>query len=102
MFAPNTLLQNRYLIVRLIAQGGMGAVYEAEDQRLGNTVALKEALFKDPLLRKAFEREARLLANLRHPSLPKVTDHFTEGDGEFLIMEYIPGDDLETLLERKG
>src|SRR5438552_602500 len=102
MFAPNTLLQDRYLILGLIAQGGMGAVYEATDQRLGSRVALKETLFSDPLLRRAFEREARLLANLRHSALPRVTDHFAEGDGEFLVMEFIEGDDLDALLKKNG
>ena len=76
MLAPNTLLQNRYLIVRLLGQGGMGAVYQATDQRLGNTVALKQTFFTDEMMLKAFEREARLLASLRHPALPKVSDHF--------------------------
>lgn len=102
MLAPNTLLQNRYLIVRPIGRGGMGAVYEAVDTRLQHTVALKQTLLVEPALRRAFEREARLLARLRHPVLPKVTDHFLEGDGQFLVMEYIPGDDLAALLVRNG
>jgi serine/threonine protein kinase len=102
MLAPDTLLQNRYLIVRPIGQGGMGAVYLAVDQRLGNTIALKETFFNDEYLRRAFEREARLLANLRHPSLPVVSDHFTEGNGQFLVMQFIHGDDLEELLNRRG
>src|SRR5205085_8138227 len=89
MLAPNTLLQNRYLIVRLLGQGGMGAVYQATDQPLGNTIALKQAFFTDEMMLKAFEREARLLASLRHPALPKVSDHFTETNGQFLVMEYI-------------
>ena len=59
MLAPNTLLQNRYLIVRSIGHGGMGAVYLARDERLAHTVALKETFFTDDRLRKAFEREAR-------------------------------------------
>ncbi len=96
-----TLLQNRYEIVRLIARGGMGAVYEAVDQRLGNTVALKETLVNDPQLRQAFEREARLLAGLNHPVLPGVKDHFTEDDGQFLVMDFIPGKDLAGLLEQR-
>lgn len=102
MLAPNSLLQNRYLIVRSIGQGGMGAVYLARDQRLGNTVALKETFFTDARMRRALEREARLLAHLRHPALPKVIDHFGEGEGQFLVMEFIPGDDLEVLLAQRG
>src|SRR3712207_6100358 len=102
MLSANTLLQNRYRIVRLISQGGMGAVYQAVDERLGSTVALKETLFNNELLRKAFDREARILAGLRHPALPKVSDHFTEGSGEFLVMEYISGEDLLSLLMRNG
>lgn len=100
--APNDLLQGRYRIQTLIAQGGMGAVYRAVDERLGNTVALKQTLMSDPTLRAAFEREARLLANLHHPALPVVSDHFTEGSGQFLVMQYIPGDDLATLLAARS
>jgi serine/threonine protein kinase len=102
MLAPNTLLQNRYLIIRSIGHGGMGAVYLARDQRLGHTVALKETFFTEERMRKAFEREARLLAHLRHPALPKVTDHFDEDGGQFIVMEFISGDDLEMLLAQRG
>ncbi|MGA9770613.1 MAG: serine/threonine-protein kinase [Blastocatellia bacterium] len=102
MLAPGILLQARYRIVRLIADGGMGAVYEAIDERLGHTVALKETFFSETNLRKAFEREARLLAGLRHSALPMVSDHFTEDAGQFLVMQFIPGDDLAALLERRG
>jgi serine/threonine protein kinase len=102
MLAPNTLLQNRYLIVRSIGHGGMGAVYLARDQRLGHTVALKETFFTEERMRRAFEREARLLAHLRHPALPKVTDHFDEDGGQFIVMEFISGDDLEMLLAQRG
>jgi hypothetical protein len=79
----------------------MGAVYQATDQRLGNAVALKHILVSDARTRKAFEREARLLAALRHPALPVVSDHFNEGTDQFIVMQFIPGDDLGTLLERK-
>lgn len=102
MLSPNTLLQNRYLIVQPIGQGGMGAVYLAQDQRLGNYVALKETFFTDELLRRAFEREARLLASLHHPALPRVIDHFGEGQGQFLVMGFIPGEDLAEQLGRRG
>src|SRR5688572_25295456 len=79
----------------------MGAVYEAIDKRLDTTVALKETLFSDERLRKQFEREARLLARLHHPALPRVSDHFSEGDGQFLVMQFIPGDDLSEMMTRK-
>lgn len=102
MIAPNTLLQNRYLVLNQIGQGGMGAVYIATDQRFGSTVALKETFFTDPNLRKAFEREARLLNHLRHPALPRVSDHFVEDEGQFLVMEYIAGDDLAEKLRERG
>jgi formylglycine-generating enzyme required for sulfatase activity len=102
MLSPGSVLQNRYRIVRLLAQGGMGAVYLAKDERLGSDVALKETFFDDESLRRAFEREARLLASLRHAALPKVSDHFNEDKGQFLVMEYIPGDDLMEMLKQRG
>ena len=103
MLTPETVLQGRYKIVRQLGQGGMGTVYEAVDERLDTTVALKETFFADERLRKQFEREARLLARLHHPALPRVSDHFSEGEGQFLVMQYIPGHDLsEMMTERRG
>jgi serine/threonine protein kinase len=101
MLAPETVLQGRYRIVRQLGQGGMGAVYEAVDLRLDTVVALKETLFTDEKLRKQFEREARLLARLHHPALPRVSDHFTEGEGQFLVMQFIPGEDLFEMQARR-
>ena len=101
MLTPETVLQGRYRIVRQLGQGGMGAVYESVDQRLDTTVALKETLFTDERLSKQFEREARLLARLHHPALPRVSDHFSEAEGQFLVMQYIPGDDLSEMMARK-
>lgn len=102
MLAADTLIYNRYRVVRLIGEGGMGAVYEALDQRLRCRVALKQTLINDTRYTDAFEHEAQLLANLRHPALPKVIDYFTDADGQFLVMEYIAGDDLGALLTRLG
>jgi len=102
MLAPGTILQARYKIVRLLARGGMGAVYEARDQRLSSTVALKETFFSDEQMSRAFKREASLLAGLRHSALPKVIDHFIDADGQFLVMEFIPGDDLGAQLLRES
>src|SRR5918996_1735394 len=101
MLAPETILQGRYRIVRQLGQGGMGAVYEAIDQRLDTVVALKETLFTEERLRKQFEREARLLARLHHQALPRVSDHFTENEGAFLVMQFIPGEDLFEMQGRR-
>ncbi|HEX6279401.1 MAG TPA: protein kinase [Pyrinomonadaceae bacterium] len=101
--AQNTLIQNRYLIVQLIGKGGMGEVYLAVDQRLGSAVALKRTFFAgDDNLGSAFEREAKVLARLRHPVLPKVSDHFGENDEQFLVMEHISGEDLSKRIEANG
>lgn len=99
---PGTVLQDRYEVIRLIGQGGMGAVYEATDHRLRNRVALKQTLMSDPQLSRAFEREAQILANLRHPALVRVSDHFVDQLGQFLVMEFIPGEDLATLQARNN
>jgi serine/threonine protein kinase len=102
MLTADTVLQGRYRIVSQLGQGGMGAVYEAVDERLDTTVALKETLFADEKLRKQFEREARLLARMHHQALPRVSDHFNEGDGQFLVMQYIAGDDLAAMLAQRN
>ena len=104
MLSPNTILQNRYRVIRELGHGGMGTVYEALDQRINCIVALKETSAKsnDNEARRAFEREAALLGNLRHSSLPKVMDYFSEDDGDFLVMEFIPGYDLAELLDLRG
>ena len=98
------LLQGRYQIVEPIARGGMGAVYLAEDMRLsGRLVAIKENLEITPDSRQQFEREAVILARLRHPNLPQVTDFFVEASGQqYLVMEYIPGQNLQQLLQQGG
>lgn len=101
--APKTILQNRYQITDLIGKGGMGEVYLAIDQRLGHSVALKRTTVNDDvMLAEAFEREAKTLAQLRHSNLPKVSDHFSENEEQFLVMEYISGEDLsERLISTK-
>lgn len=98
---PDTVLQERYLIVRQLGRGGMGAVYEALDQRLGITVALKETLSSEPSMRRQFEHEARLLAGMHHPALPRVSDHFVEGNRAFLVMQYIGGVDLAKIISQQ-
>ena len=97
----DSLVQGRYRIVRKLGRGGMGAVYEAVDQRLGITVALKETLSAEPSMRRQFEHEARLLASLQHPALPRVTDHFVEGNRAFLVMQFIAGVDLARIIAQQ-
>src|SRR5215208_5826961 len=100
MIATGTTLQQRYRIDKQIGQGGMGAVYIATDDRFGSVVAIKETLCMDENFRKALEREARLLNSLKHPALPRVSDHFIDDNGQFIVMEYIAGDDVASILER--
>jgi serine/threonine protein kinase len=103
MAAVGSLLQNRYRIIRELGHGGMGTVYEALDQRINCLVALKQTSVSDnEQARRAFEREASLLGNLRHAALPKVMDYFTEDNADFLVMEFIPGQDLAELLEQRN
>lgn len=99
MIEAGKFLQQRYRIDKQIGQGGMGAVYVATDERFGSTVAIKETLCMDENFRKAIEREARLLNSLKHAALPRVSDHFEEDNGQFLVMEYIPGEDVASMLE---
>jgi outer membrane protein assembly factor BamB len=99
-------LQNRYRIEGVLGVGGMGSVYKARDMHFPNVtklVAVKEIInLADPSMRelvvRTFEREANLLAELNHPSIPKIYDYFTQNDKSFLVMEYIDGKDLETFL----
>lgn len=101
MLLSGTTLQGRYRIIRQIGQGGMGHVYQAVDTRLDVVVAVKQTFAQTEQTRRAFEAEAHLLARLRHDALPRVTDHFTESDGVFLVMEFVKGDDLGTLLSQR-
>lgn len=99
--APDTILQSRYRITRHLGSGGMGAVYEAVDLRLGHTIALKQALTSDEELWKQFEREARLMARLNHPVLPRVSDYFTEGHRAFFVMQFVEGQDLAEIIAQQ-
>ncbi|HLE22972.1 MAG TPA: serine/threonine-protein kinase [Anaerolineales bacterium] len=104
---PGTTLRDRYVIDHAIGRGGMGAIYQAEDGRLpGRICAVKEVDY-DPDLperlrdesREQFYREASVLARLDHPNLPKVSDYFTEGGRDYLVMDFVPGEDLKSLMD---
>ncbi len=97
------LLHNRYRIVETLGRGGMGAVYRAVDESLGVDVAVKENLFTTDDYARQFRMEAVIMANMRHPNLPRVTDHFVlEEQGQYLVMDYIEGDDLRQRIEKQG
>jgi eukaryotic-like serine/threonine-protein kinase len=98
-----SLVYNRYRIDEIIAHGGMGSIYCAYDTSLGVQVALKENLYETEDSARQFRREATLLAGLRHPNLPRVTDHFAiPGQGQYLVMDYIEGQDLRQRMASRG
>src|SRR5690349_14636662 len=99
----DSLLQKRYRIIENLGQGGMGSIYRAIDENLGTEVAVKENLFTTEEYARQFRLEAVILANLRHPNLPRVSDHFViAGEGQYLIMDFIEGEDLRQRMERIG
>ncbi len=101
--ATGVILHNRYRIVKLVGQGGFGAVYRAWDTVLDRPVAVKENFDTGPQGQRQFEREAKLLAGLRHPNLPVVIDHFIlPGQGQYLVMDFVEGKSLTALLGERG
>lgn len=100
------ILRSRYRIRRIIGQGGMGSIYLSDDLRLeGRQCALKEVehdrTLPPELVREArdqFLREATVLARLDHPNLPKVSDFFSIGSRDYLVMDFVPGKDLRTVM----
>ncbi len=103
---PGEVLRERYKISQIIGQGGMGSIYLADDLRLeGRHCALKEVAhdgsLPEEMLKQArdqFLREATVLARLDHPNLPKVSDFFSEKQRDYLVMDFVPGKDLRTLM----
>lgn len=106
---PDTVLEGRYIIVKTIGRGGMGAVYLALDSRLNNMpVAIKEmstqAVGGDLQAAIAsFQKEAALLISLRHPSLPVIRDFFSRSENRwYLVMDYIEGQTLKQFVDQNG
>ena len=101
------VIKDRYIIRRIIGRGVMGSIYLAEDNRLpGRLCALKEVHQDESLPEEMreqgheqFYREASVLARLDHPNLPKVSDFFSERDCDYLVMDFVPGEDLKLLMD---
>lgn len=105
----NVILQNRYRIENVLGVGGMGSVYQARDMQFPAAkryVAVKEMLHhtNDPALRdlalRNFHREANILAGLNHPAIPTIHDYFSTKDRAYLVMEFINGSDLDSILSK--
>jgi len=100
------ILKGRYRVKRIIGHGGMGSIYLCEDTRLkGRLCALKEVEHDTSLDKKLqeeaseqFFKEASILARLDHQNLPKVSDFFSIEGRDYLVMDYVPGDDLRTMM----
>jgi serine/threonine protein kinase len=102
MILPGTVIKERYVIERFLAKGGGGYVYEALDRLQQRRVALKQLIHAVDFLQRAFVREAKRLATLHHPAFPEVYEWFDLKNNSFLVMEYIPGDDLRQALRNHG
>jgi len=100
--AEGTILDNRYRVIRALGEGGFGAAYLVEDQRLGRECVAKASTVHDTAHREQFESEARMLADLDHPNLPQVYDYFYDGNRPYLIMQYIEGQTLDRLKESRS
>ena len=107
LLPQDSLLNKRYRIVKLVGTGGMGAVYQAEDTRFGDRpVAVKEMRQSSlgpqelEVATEQFKIEANMLARLQHPSLPRIYEHFLEGNRWYLVMDFIDGETLDERLRR--
>jgi len=98
--SPGQTLNNRYRIVKLLGQGGFGAVYRGWDINLDEPVAIKECIDTSEAAQRQFKLEAKLLFKLHHANLPRVHDHFIlPGQGQYLVMDFVEGQDLEEMLK---
>lgn len=102
------ILRDRYIISQVIGHGGMGYIYLSEDNRLPGRLCAIKQVQQDPNLpdkmrqqgREQFYREASVLARLDHPNLPKVSDFFSESDCDYLVMDFVPGNDFKSLMDQ--
>ncbi len=108
---PLSTLAGRYVILEKVGEGGMAAVYKAQDKRLNNRVVAVKEMSESALRRKnpdewedileSFQQEAQLMARLSHPNLVRVSDSFQDGERHYMVMEFVPGRTLEAMLEEQ-
>ena len=99
------LIAGRYELEELVGTGGMSSVYRAHDRQLERNVALKvlhERLGADDEHVSRFRHEARAVAQLSHPNVVTVIDRFEEGGRQYIVFEYVDGENLKQLLDRTG
>jgi serine/threonine protein kinase len=106
---PLFVLQNRYEVIDHLGQGGMGTVYVARDRRLGRRQCvvkkLRDDFFREEDKERAmafFEREVLVLSNLQHANIVHIHDSFKEDGDCYLVMEYVEGENLHQMLNRRG
>lgn len=100
-----SLLNNRYQLLQPIGSGGMAVVYKAIDQMLERSVAVKilrEDYSSDEEFRERFKQEAKAAANLSHPNIVTVYDFGLDNDRVFIVIEFIDGTDLKSLIQKTG
>ncbi len=108
LLTPNLLLKQRYRILGTVGKGGFGAVYRAEDVQLGNRLLAVKEMSQSSLnpqeiaeATENFKREALLLADLKHPNLPRIYEHFSEAGRWYMVMDFIEGETLEAYLQKQ-
>jgi predicted Ser/Thr protein kinase len=100
-----TLLNNRYHLLATIAGGGMAVVYKAQDRLLNRVVAVKvlrPEYAQDPVFLDSFRQEAQAAANLTHPNIVTIYDVGQDGDQHYIVMEYVEGRDLKTIIREEA
>jgi len=108
LLSAGTVLRSRYKIVEFISQGGMGAIYRAEDLRLDGRMCAVKEMWADvnasnqdiEQIQSQFHREASILARLDHPNLPKVSDYFAQDSRDYLVMDFVAGQDLKDAMDQ--
>lgn len=102
MLVVGATLDRRYEVLDTLGQGGMGCVYLVRHAHLDARFALKELTGAGPAAEAQFRQEARILAGLAHPNLPRVSDYVAAKGQNYLVMDYVPGEDLQALLDTRG